>query len=105
MRVLLDECLPHDLALELSGHEVSTVAGIGWSGTKNGALLRRAAEFYEVFVTIDKRLDRQQRLPPALAVITLVAYSNRMASLRPLVPSLLRALDEISPGDVKRVSA
>ena len=41
MRVLLDEQLPVDLAAELSGHTVDTVAGRGWAGIKNGELLRR----------------------------------------------------------------
>ena len=105
MRVLLDECLPRKLAFELPGHEVSTVAGVGWSGTKNGALLRRTAGSYDVFVTIDKRLHEQQRIPTTLAVVTLVAYSNRMASLRPLIPSLLETPGVILPGQVKRISA
>lgn len=42
MRVLLDENVPVDLALELGGHEVATVIGLGWEGIKNGELLRRA---------------------------------------------------------------
>ena len=43
MRVLLDENLPLDLARELLGHDVQTVAGLGWEEVKNGELLRRAA--------------------------------------------------------------
>ena len=38
MRALLDENLPHDLSGALTGHVVSTVQGLGWAGTKNGAL-------------------------------------------------------------------
>lgn len=105
MRVLLDECLPHDLVSELAGHEVFTVSGVGWSGVKNGALLQRAAGSFSVFITIDKRLYQQQRIPSQLAVITLIAYSNRIQSLRPLVPSILRALDVVAPGEVVRISA
>jgi len=36
VRVLLDEHLPHDLIAELTGHDVETVQGLGWSGVKNG---------------------------------------------------------------------
>ena len=43
VRVLLDENLPRALAAELTGHHVSSVQAEGWSGTKNGALLRRLA--------------------------------------------------------------
>lgn len=39
MRVLLDECLPRRLGLELSGHMVSTVPQAGWAGISNGKLL------------------------------------------------------------------
>jgi predicted nuclease of predicted toxin-antitoxin system len=40
MRILLDECLPKDLARELPGHTVQTVAQAGWAGISNGKLLR-----------------------------------------------------------------
>jgi hypothetical protein len=40
---LLDENLPHDLIAGLVGHSVATVQGLGWAGTKNGDLLRRAS--------------------------------------------------------------
>lgn len=32
MRVLLDECVPRKLRRELPGHEVRTVAEMGWAG-------------------------------------------------------------------------
>lgn len=40
MRILLDECMPRRLRRELPGHDVDTVAGMGWAGRKNGELLR-----------------------------------------------------------------
>jgi len=43
MRVLLDECLPRKLKLDLAGHEVRTAQEEGWAGLKNGALLKAAA--------------------------------------------------------------
>lgn len=36
MRILLDECLPRELAQELIGPEVRTVQQQGWAGLKNG---------------------------------------------------------------------
>ena len=57
MRVLLDENLPHDLIAELTGHDVVTVQGVGWSGVKNGDLLRRAAGQTDAFVTMDHKLE------------------------------------------------
>ncbi len=105
MRVLLDECLPRDLAPELAGHDVRTVTQVGWSGIENGELLRLASHEYDVFVTIDQRLDQEAQIPASLAVITLEASTNRIESLRPLVPALLRALTSVQPGQSVRVSA
>jgi hypothetical protein len=104
VRVLLDECLPRQFARELTGHEVTTVTGAGWSGLKNGALLGTAAAgSFDVVVTIDQRFAENQPLPPAVAVITLAAPSNRIESLRPLVPALPAALATIQPGQRVRL--
>ncbi len=65
MRVLLDEQLPRHLARDLTGHQVRTVQQEGWAGLKNGELLRRAAEKFEVLVTADQNLQFQQNLARA----------------------------------------
>lgn len=62
MRVLLDENVPVGLAPELTGHEVETVSGLGWSGAKNSELLRRASGQFDVLVTMDQNLPFQQNL-------------------------------------------
>lgn len=99
VRVLLDECLPRQLKSELPGHAVRTVPEVGWASVKNGALLQLAAAEYDVFVTIDQRLERDQVIPSTLAVVTLIAKTNGMASLLPLAPGLRSALDRIGPGE------
>ena len=40
MKLLLDECVVHDLKKDLVGHEVSTVVEAGFRGLENGELLR-----------------------------------------------------------------
>ena len=61
MKVLLDEDLPHRLRTVIFNHDVSTVAYVGWSGLKNGELLRAAEEMgYQVFITGDKKMYSQQ---------------------------------------------
>ena len=105
MRILLDECLPAELADELTGHEVRTVQEAGWSGVENGALLQRAATKLDIFITIDKHIERTQELPGSLAVITVKARTNRIQSLRPLVPELLRVIARVRPGTFERVGA
>ncbi len=74
MRILLDECLPARLGRELVGHEVSTAPKMGWAGLKNGVLLTRAVTAgFEVFLTVDKNLPKQQKLAAyAIAVVCCV---------------------------------
>lgn len=89
MRILLDECLPRRLRRELPGHDVRTVPEMSWSGTKNGALLALMdAQGFEVLVTVDQNSRHQQNLQAiGVAVIVLVAASNRLVDLVPLMPS------------------
>jgi hypothetical protein len=39
MKLLLDECVVHDLKRDLIGHDVSTVVEAGFGGLENGELL------------------------------------------------------------------
>jgi hypothetical protein len=104
VRILLDENLPVDLAAELADHEVATVTGIGWQGIGNSDLLRRAQGRFEVLVTMDRKLEFQQNLAEyRLAVLVLVAHSNRMVHLRPLVPDILKALKTAQPGKLRKI--
>jgi len=75
MRILLDECLPARLGRDLVGHEVSTAPKMGWAGLENGALLTRAvAAGFDIFLTVDKNLPKQQKLAGyAIAVVCCVA--------------------------------
>ena len=77
MRLLLDEHLPIGLSAELHGHAVDTVSGRGWTGIKNGELLRRMTGQYDVLVTMDRSIEFQQRLSTLPFGIVLVrARSN-----------------------------
>jgi predicted nuclease of predicted toxin-antitoxin system len=106
VRILLDESLPGPLARLLPSHEVRTVAQMGWSGTRNGPLLQLAAADFDVLLTADQNLEHQQNLSILpIAVVVLVAATNRIESLRPLVPALLRALPTLKSGDLVRVTA
>ena len=106
MRVLLDEQLPRRFARELTGHDVRTVQQQGWAGLGNGELLRRAAdEGFEVFLTADQNLQFQQNLAGAsVAVVVLVAPSNRLEDLLPLVPRVIAAISASKPGEIDRIA-
>ena len=102
MRVLLDECLPRRLKRELPGHGVVTVPEMGWRGTKNGELLRLASPAFDVFVTVDQGVVHQQSLRLAgIAVIVLVAPSNRFEVPRPLMSEVLRLARVYPAGRVR----
>ncbi len=106
MRLLLDECVDRRLARDIAGHDVATVVELGWSGTRNGALLRRAHGQCDVFVTVDRNLAFQQPITGLpFAVVVLRARSNRLADLRPLVPLLLAAIPTLAPGEVRWIEA
>jgi predicted nuclease of predicted toxin-antitoxin system len=101
MRILIDECLPRKLKRELPEHDTYTVAEMGWSGTKNGALLKLMANDFDVLVTIDQNLKYQQNLQGAtVAVLQLSALSNRLKDLLPLIPQLKEVLKTIQAGEV-----
>jgi Domain of unknown function (DUF5615) len=106
MRVLLDECVPRALRKELLGHEVKTVAEAGWAGVKNGELLQLAARHFDLLLTIDRNLEYQQNFAGlALGIIVILAPSNDVALLRPLMPAVLAAIPETKPGMVTHIQA
>jgi hypothetical protein len=79
VKVLLDECVDRRLARDIAGHEVRTEPETGWAGLKNGELLKRAQEQFDVFVTVDRNLPFQRDLSVfSIAVVVLRAQTNRL---------------------------
>ncbi len=106
MRVLLDECLPRRLKRELVGHDAKTAPEMGWASQTNGELLALAAADFDFFLTGDRNLSYEQNLTAFdIAVIVLVAASNRIDDLRPLVPQVLEAFATANAGTVTLVGA
>lgn len=105
MRILLDECVPRPLRRELTDYEVRTVVEMGWSGKKNGELLQlMAQESFTVLLTTDQNLRYQQNLQQAgVAVVVLVASSNRLPDLLPLIPNVRNVLETIALGVVVEI--
>jgi hypothetical protein len=106
LRVLLDEPVPHDLLLHLTGFDTATVQSLGWSGMKSGVLLRTAREAgFQALVTVDRRLEYQQNIRKSgLVIVVLQARSTRMPDLLPLIPALNAALLDIRAGEVVHVA-
>lgn len=105
MRILLDECAPRPLKRELAEYEIRTVVEMGWSGKKNGELLRLMnQEGFTILLTTDQNLRYQQNLQQTgVAVVVLVARSNRLPDLVPLVPDVRSILSTITLGEVVEV--
>jgi PIN like domain len=107
MRILLDECAPRPLKREFTDYEIQTVVEMGWSGKKNGELLQlMAQEGFTILLTTDQNLRYQQNLQQAgVAVIVLIASSNRLPDLLPLIPETRNALEFIIPGEVIEIGS
>lgn len=106
MKLLLDENLPHQMRLELPGHEVVTTAYMKWGGVENGELLRRAAAAgFDAILTNDRGLAYQQNrdaLP--VAVVVILAKANTIEAIRPLYVRLLEALARLQARELVTVT-
>jgi len=106
MRILLDENFPADFAAEFKTQEIVTVHSLGWSGIKNGELLRRAAEVCEVFVTLDRNLEFQQNIKAlSIGIVVVRSVSNRLSDLKPHVAGIIEAAGRVQPGNVEKSGA
>ena len=105
-RVLFDEDMPRQLRRDLPEFEIRTVQEEGWSAVKNGELLRRASESFEVLVTADRNLPRQQNLARfTIGVVVIAAVDTRLPHLRSLLPQLRNAIANVGAGSVVTVTA
>ncbi len=102
MRILLDECVPRPLKRQLTQYQIKTVTEMGWAGTKNGQLLKKMQdEQFTILLTTDRNLRYQQNLEQAgVAIVVMVANSNRLSDLIPLISQVCDALETIAPGQV-----
>jgi hypothetical protein len=77
---------------------------MGWSGVKNGPLLRRAAQEFDVFLTVDQGFEYQQNLLGLdLSIIVMVAASNDIDDLRPLMLRVRETLNSAVPGTLHKI--
>ena len=104
MKVLLNECLPKKLKRDIEADFVQTVPEAGWASKKNGELLRLAEVDFDVLLTNDQNIEHQQNLKNFnLAFVVLVAPTNDIADLQPLMPAANKALKIIRAGEVEYI--
>jgi predicted nuclease of predicted toxin-antitoxin system len=103
LRILLDEDVPAKLARALPGYAIQTVAGMQWGGIKNGALLSLIErERFDVFLTGDKNMDKQQRLEGRPFAVLILSAIN-WPVIKPYIHRISAALEEAQPGKLKMI--
>lgn len=105
MRILIDECLNWRLGHALTGHYVTSVSRMGWSGITNSGLLALAQDRFDIFITGDRNLSFQQNVTDFhMAVVVLRAVGTQLHQTMPLMPKVLVLLPTLKPGTITLVS-
>lgn len=79
---------------------------MGWGDLDDGPLLDAMTGLFDVLLTVDRSLPKQQSLTGRpFAVLVLRARTNRLADLLPLVPAVLTVLLELGQGEVRELVA
>lgn len=103
-RVLFDENLPRLLRLKLTEFDIRTVQEEGWGSYRNGELLRRAEDKFEVLLTADRRMQYQQNLTTfGIGVVVIVTPRLQLQVLERALEPLRTALGAVSAGEVIHV--
>lgn len=85
---------------------VFTVQEKDWAGIKNGELLRRAENEFDVWVTADRNIEFQQNLSLFdIATIVLIAPRNQLKFLLPLIPRLHEVLQTIQSRQIVHIDS
>jgi hypothetical protein len=107
MKLILDENLPRQLKLEFgSDFEVSTVREMEWQGKKNGELLGLIAfNGFDIFITLDKNLPKQQNLDKFnISIFILLSKDNRRKTLQELIEKIENRIRQGNYGKLTEIS-
>lgn len=103
MKIILDECTPRIVKKRLADLDIQTVQQVGWSGVKNGELLRRIeSSGFDVLVTTDQNLRYQQKLR-LFRFAVVVLPTNRVPELEQMMDQIRAAILSATPGDTVEV--
>ncbi|MDT3738814.1 MAG: hypothetical protein RO257_04860 [Candidatus Kapabacteria bacterium] len=94
MKILLDECVTKKLKPYLSEFEVYSVVEMGWSGVKNGELLKLCIENnFDILLTIDKNLVFQHNLDNySITVAVLNSKNSKIKEILLVLPNLKKQI-------------
>ncbi len=105
MRILLDECVPARVKHAFPGHSVQTVSEAGWQASQDPTLLAFAEKRFDVFVTVDRNLTKQNDVRRFLLGFVVVATpNNRLESFEAIYADLLAAAEKVTAGQTIVVS-
>ena len=80
MKILIDECVPRQIMRFFDvgeDNQAFTVQEIGWSGIKNGELIKRAEKEFDIFITSDRNMRYQQNLSDRQIIIIELSTNDR----------------------------
>jgi hypothetical protein len=100
MRLLLDECVPWPMRKILSGHQCASVRDRGWTGIKNGTLLRLAEPEFDAFITSDQSIQFQQNVS-GYRIAILQLSTNNLRRILAAAAEIQAALTVLQPGEVR----
>jgi predicted nuclease of predicted toxin-antitoxin system len=101
MKLLLDENMPQPFRHDIPGHDVRTADYMGWKGRVNGELLALARDEFDVIITLDQKIEKEQNLTDAdVAVVILRPGTDDIRVLRTLVPQILERMLSIRRGQI-----
>lgn len=99
MRVLLDECVRRGVRLSRARGKLRV--GTEWRSSKDPTLLHFAERNFDVFVTIDKTLVRENEVwKLKLGIIVVRVPDNTLSSYRLLFDKLSTAVLAVGQGEV-----
>ena len=103
MKILLDECVPWPMHRLLTSHTCTSVQAEGWSGIRNGELLRRAEGRFDLFITSDQNISYQQNLAGRVIAILELSTNDlrRIQAARSLIQD---AIANIQPNEFKQLT-
>src|SRR5437016_13862206 len=103
MRILLDECVPARLKEMFSGHAAQTVPQVGWRSSKDQPLLEGVQDRYDVFVTVDRNLEKEYDLATyRMGFVVIRLPNNRLESFERVRTEILKAIENVKRGQVVR---
>jgi hypothetical protein len=98
VRILFDQGTPAPLRAYLKDHEVVTAAEMSWATLSNGELLDAAERQFDLFITTDQALRKQQNLSGRKLAILILPFAS-WPKLEPNAQKIASHVASLRAGD------